>query len=69
MERTEAEVREAIQALVAGDVDTEEFAEEFGPTRVHSFEETCVLSSDDGFSFNLPSGQRVFVTVYVEETT
>ena len=66
MDRTEEEIRTGLELLVMGDEDVEQFAEEFGPMRVCSFADAGVLTSDEGFTFHLPSGQRVFVTVQVE---
>jgi hypothetical protein len=66
VERIAREINEALLAMVSGDCDIEEFAEEFGPDNARSFEELMMLTSDQGFRFNLPSGQAVYVTVRVQ---
>ena len=66
MERTAQQIAEALMALVDGDCDTEQFAEEFGPDRTEDFESVGVLTMDEGFRFTLPGGQTVYVTVKVQ---
>jgi len=62
----EAKLVEDMQALVAGELDPEEFHVEHGcPNRFRSFEEAGVLTSDKGFCFDW-HGHRVYVTVQVQ---
>jgi hypothetical protein len=65
-EAFEAKLVEDIQALVAGELDPEEFHVEHGcPNHFRSFEEAGVLTSDKGFCFDW-HGHRVYVTVQVQ---
>ncbi len=54
-----------LQAVVAGDLDPEEFHENHSPRNFRTFAEAGVLTSDQGFVFDW-AGQRVYVTIQVQ---
>jgi len=64
-EAFEAALIEDLQAVVAGELDPEEFHEKHSPTGFRSFEEAGVLTTDKGFCFRW-AGQRVYVTIQVQ---
>jgi hypothetical protein len=61
----EAKLVEDLQALVAGDLDPEEFQGEHTPKQIMSFQEAGVLTNDAGFRFQW-AGKMVFVTVQIQ---
>ena len=61
----EAAMMEDLQAVVAGELDPEEFHENHSPRKFRTFADAGVLTSDKGFVFDW-AGQRVFVTIQVQ---
>jgi len=64
-------IADALAALVAGETEFERFAEDLtfaddDPPYTRSFADAGVLTLDDGFTFELPGGETVYVTVQVQ---